>query len=169
MRTHLVLRQVNVDYLLNSSLSHNAPSDVSVSYDIACSYSVRASDRWSKYGFDTFDNRLIYWSIPMFHLNAHRERCRSIFSPYLLLYSGRLNGEGVERRWAMANGYAPATKEMGPGSRVDVLDDVFGDQNWVKVTKLRASILLSLMNSHIIFHTHHTSQRLLYSLVSRSL
>ena len=129
---------MNVDYLLHSSLSQNAPTDVSVSYDIACSYSVRASNRWSKYGYDTFADRRIYWSIPMFHLNAHREHCRSVFSPYLLLYSGRLNGEGVERRWAMTNGYAPATKEMGPGSRADVLDDVFGDQNWAKVTKLCA-------------------------------
>ncbi|KAI0689311.1 hypothetical protein C8T65DRAFT_700284 [Cerioporus squamosus] len=105
------------------------------------SYSVRFPIRWVKYGYDTNIGRQIMWSIPMFHLNAHRERCRSVFSPYLLLYSGRLNGEGVERRWAMANGYAPATKEMGPGSRHDMLDDVFGDQNWAKVTKLPVSLL----------------------------
>ncbi|KAI0693244.1 hypothetical protein C8T65DRAFT_711224 [Cerioporus squamosus] len=134
-------RQVNTDYLLNSSLSHNAPTQVSVSYDIACSYSVRVVTRWTKYGYDTFSNRVIMWSIPMFHLNAHRERCRSVFSPYLLPHSGRLNGEGVERRWAMANGYAPSTKEMGPGSCSDLLDDVFGDQNWAKVTRLPATML----------------------------
>lgn len=132
-------RQVNTDYLLNSSLSYNAPRLVSVSYDIACSYSVKAQTRWSRYGFLTFTNRDIAWSVPMFHLNAHRERCRSIFSPYLLLHYARMDGEGVERRWAMLNGYALATREMGPGSRRDVLDDVFGDQNWVKVTKLGAS------------------------------
>ncbi|KAI0690347.1 hypothetical protein C8T65DRAFT_588017, partial [Cerioporus squamosus] len=135
-------RQVNTDYLLNSSLSHNAPTQVSVSYDIACSYSVRVVTRWTKYGYDTFSNRVIMWSIPMFHLNAHRERCRSVFSPYLLPHSGRLNGEGVERRWAMANGYAPSTKEMGPGSCSDLLDDVFGDQNWAKVTRLHICSLL---------------------------
>ncbi|KAI0685039.1 hypothetical protein C8T65DRAFT_712813 [Cerioporus squamosus] len=134
-------RQVNVDYLLNSSLERNAPTQCSISYDIACSYSVRAPIWWDKYDYDTFTGRQLTWSIPMFHLNAHRDRCRSVFSPYLLLYSGRLNGEGVERRWAMASGYAPATKEMGPGSRHDMLDDVFGDQNWAKVTKLPASLL----------------------------
>ncbi|RPD53249.1 hypothetical protein L226DRAFT_576495 [Lentinus tigrinus ALCF2SS1-7] len=134
-------RQVNTDYILNSSLMHGAPTDVSVSYDVACSYSVRAPLRWIKYGFFTFRDRNIVWSIPMFHLAAHRERCRSVFSPYLLLYSGRLNGEGIERRWSMSNGYAPATKEMGPGSRTDLLDDVFGDQNWAKVTKLPAALL----------------------------
>ncbi len=140
MATHVLTgsfnRQVNIDYLLNSSLSHNAPNLISVSYDVGCIYCVRHPIRWTKYGYDTITNRGITWSVPMFHLNAHRERCRSVFSPYLLLYSARLNGEGVERRWAMTNGYAPSTKEMGPGSRRDVLDDVFGDQNWAKVTKL---------------------------------
>ena len=143
--THLHGRQVNTDYLLNSSLSYNAPTRVSVSYDISCSYSVRVPSRWTRYGYDTLTNRFISWCIPMFHLNAHRERCRSVFSPYLLLHSGRLNGEGVERRWAMANGYAPATKEMGPGSRSDLLDDVFAYQNWVKITHLRkCSYILDL-------------------------
>lgn len=87
-------------------------------------------------GTDTFADGQITWSIPMFHLNAHCERCRSFFSPYLLLYHARMDGEGVERRWSMLNGYAPATREMGPGSRRDILDAVFADQNWVKVTKL---------------------------------
>ena len=126
-----------MDYLLNSSLGQNAPIDCSISYDIACSYSVKIPTRWTRYGYDTLANRTVTWSVPMFHLNAHRERCRSVFSPYLLLHFGRLNGEGVERCWAMLNGYASATKEMGPGSRLDILDDVFGDQNWAKVTKLR--------------------------------
>ncbi len=144
-------RQVNIDYLLNSSLSHNAPNLVSISYDVGCIYCVRCPIRWTKYGYDTITNRGITWSVPMFHLNAHRERCRSVFSPYLLLYSARLNGEGVERRWAMTNGYAPSTKEMGPGSRRDVLDDVFGDQNWAKVTKL--GMLPGVPHSFIL-HTH---------------
>ena len=65
-------RQVNVDYLLHSSLLRDAPTRVSVSYDIACSYSVRVPTRWLKYGYDTLSNRLITWCIPMFHLNAHR-------------------------------------------------------------------------------------------------
>ncbi len=147
-------RQVNVDYLLNSSMLQNAPTQCGISYDIACSYSVRAPMRWEKYGFDTFTGRQITWSVPMFHLNAHRERCRSVFSPYLLLHNGRLNGEGVERRWSMANGYAPATKEMGPGSRNDMLDDVFGDQNWAKVTKLRLCLVLPGSCRSILTYSH---------------
>ena len=120
---------MNIDYLLNSSLRCNAPSLVSVSYDIACSYNVKAHTRWARYGYDTFADRHITWSIPMFHLNAHRERCRSVFSPYLLLHHARMDREGIQCHWAMLNSYAPATREMGPGSRRNILDDIFADQN----------------------------------------
>ncbi|KAF9001224.1 hypothetical protein BDZ89DRAFT_1096061 [Hymenopellis radicata] len=46
---------------------------------------------------------------------------------------GRTDGEAPERGWAASNGAAASTKEMGPGSRLDTLDDHFGDQNWRKV------------------------------------
>ncbi|RDX41714.1 hypothetical protein OH76DRAFT_1459063 [Lentinus brumalis] len=147
-------RQVNIDYLLNSSLTHNAPTRISVSYDVGCIYSINAPTRWERYEFDTFSGRIITWSVPMFHLNAHRERCRSVYSPYLLIYYARMDGEGVERRWAMINGYAPATREMGPGSRRDVLDDVFGDQNWAKVTKLAATLLRRIKVAVVERATH---------------
>ncbi|KAF8995521.1 hypothetical protein BDZ89DRAFT_920324, partial [Hymenopellis radicata] len=45
---------------------------------------------------------------------------------------GRTDGEAPERGWAASNGAAASTKEMGPGSRLDTLDDHFGDQNWRK-------------------------------------
>lgn len=32
---------------------------------------------------------------------------------------------------------ANSTKEMGPGSRHDTLDDHFGDYNWRKIMSLR--------------------------------
>ena len=95
----------------------------------------------------------------MFHLNAHHERCRSVFSPYLLLHHARMDGEGVERHWAMLNGYAPATREMGPGSRRDILDDIFADQNWAKVTKL-GTPYCNLRNScFLIVCSGHTAQK----------
>lgn len=50
---------------------------------------------------------------------------------------GRTDGESPERGWAAMNPVASSTKEMGPGSRRDTLDDHFGDYNWRKVTSLR--------------------------------
>ncbi|RDX44819.1 hypothetical protein OH76DRAFT_1538089, partial [Lentinus brumalis] len=114
-------RFVNVDYLLNSSLEQSAPLN--------------------KYGYTSYNARQFGWCVPMFHIHAHRDRCRSVYSPYLLRHWARTNGEGVERGWSMVNGFAPATKEMGPGSRRDMLDSVWADQNWVRITKLAATLL----------------------------
>ncbi|KAH6899328.1 hypothetical protein BKA70DRAFT_1526994 [Coprinopsis sp. MPI-PUGE-AT-0042] len=49
---------------------------------------------------------------------------------------GRTEGEAPERGWADSNGLAYSTREMGPGSRRDTLDDHFSAVNWTKVTKL---------------------------------
>ncbi|KAF8163735.1 hypothetical protein B0H34DRAFT_650742, partial [Crassisporium funariophilum] len=47
----------------------------------------------------------------------------------------RTDGEAPERGWSDANGVASSTKEMGPGSRRNTLDDHFGDRNWAKIAK----------------------------------
>lgn len=52
---------------------------------------------------------------------------------------GRTDGEAPERGWAAMNGLATSTKEMGPGSRRDTLDDHFGDYNWRKVISMGTS------------------------------
>ncbi|KDQ32352.1 hypothetical protein PLEOSDRAFT_1026822, partial [Pleurotus ostreatus PC15] len=46
------------------------------------------------------------------------------------------SGESPERGWAAMNPVASSTKEMGPCSRRDTLDDHFGDYNWRKVATL---------------------------------
>ena len=47
-----------------------------------------------------------------------------------------MDGEGVERGWEHINPLAVSTKEMGPRSRRDTLDDHFGDHNWKKTIGL---------------------------------
>ncbi|KAF8867888.1 hypothetical protein BD779DRAFT_1482742, partial [Infundibulicybe gibba] len=51
----------------------------------------------------------------------------------------RTDGEAPERNWAASNPTSSSTKEMGPGSRRDTLDDHFGDANWKKTTGLVTS------------------------------
>ncbi|KAI0747825.1 hypothetical protein C8Q80DRAFT_1316398 [Daedaleopsis nitida] len=138
-------RHVNVDFLLDSTLKQNTPADVSASYDVACIYSVHIPQRFEKYAFDTLDTHSMEWSVPKFHINAHREYCRSAYSPYLLPEFGRYDGEGVERCWALTNPYASITKEMGPGSRRDMLDNAFGAQNWNKILTM-ARVAQTLLN-----------------------
>jgi hypothetical protein len=38
--------------------------------------------------------------------------------------------------WANINPAAQSTKEMGPGTQRDTLDDHFGDWNWKKIIKM---------------------------------
>lgn len=49
---------------------------------------------------------------------------------------GRTDGEAPERGWSAINAIAGSTKQMGPGSRLDTLDDHFGDYNWRKVASI---------------------------------
>ncbi|KAI0712134.1 hypothetical protein C8Q76DRAFT_693826 [Earliella scabrosa] len=133
-------RQVNVDYILYSSLRQNVPSQVLASYDIACHYDRHLNERFDKYGFDE-PHATIEWAIPKFHINAHRDQCRSEYNLRYIPFCARDDGEAIERLWARTNAAAASTKEMGPGARRDVLDDIFGYHNWQKVIYLPATFL----------------------------
>lgn len=136
-------RYVNMDYLFASSMQQEGEKmHVVVSYDIACQWSVNLWERMLKYDpqFD-FDRRTITFLVPKFHLPAHQASCQTRYSFNYTKHVGRTDGEAVERGWAAVNGFSGSTKEMGPGSRRDVLDDAFGDYNWRKVTQLRWSFL----------------------------
>jgi hypothetical protein len=78
----------------------------------------------------------IRYLVPKFHLPAHVEACNLAFSFNLTRGVGRTDGEAPERGWANINPAAQSTKEMGPGSRRDTLDDHFGDWNWKKIIKM---------------------------------
>ncbi|GBE85898.1 hypothetical protein SCP_0804220 [Sparassis crispa] len=86
-------------------------------------------------------NRDFTFIIPKFHLPAHQESCHIAYSFNLLPWVARTDGEGVEWEHATHNPYASSTKEMGPGSCHDVLDDAFGDSNWRKVSNLASTFL----------------------------
>ena len=80
--------------------------------------------------------KYIRFLVPKFHLPAHVEACNLAYSFNLTKGVGRTDGEAPERGWANINPAAQSTKEMGPGSRRDTLDDHFGDWNWKKITKM---------------------------------
>jgi hypothetical protein len=80
--------------------------------------------------------KYIRFLVPKFHLLSHVEACNLAFSFNLTKGVGRTDGEAPERGWANINPAAQSTKEMGPGTRRDTLDDHFGDWNWKKIIKL---------------------------------
>ncbi|KDQ30010.1 hypothetical protein PLEOSDRAFT_1037626, partial [Pleurotus ostreatus PC15] len=135
---------INMDYLYFSSIRNHSPSALIVSYDIACQWSRNILLRSGTYPSELVGRaaslRTTYL-VPKFHLYAHRTECQINYSFNLTPGVGRMDGESPERGWAAMNPVASSTKEMGPGSRRDTLDDHFGDYNWRKVATLHISLL----------------------------
>ncbi|KAG1814844.1 hypothetical protein EV424DRAFT_1473281 [Suillus variegatus] len=112
-------RYINMDYLFFSSMCS--------SQDI-------------RYHVD-HNHKVVTFLIPKFHLPAHIASCQTKFSFNFIKGVGRTYGEAPERGWADINPIATSTREMGPGSRQDTLDDHFNDWNWKKVCSMGTTLL----------------------------
>ncbi|KAK0471641.1 hypothetical protein IW261DRAFT_1344265 [Armillaria novae-zelandiae] len=136
-------RYLNMDYFILSTLTCDTPPDLVISYDIACQWHKNFFVRMGKYPAQLRLHQIegnILYLVPKFHLPAHILQCRNDFSFNFSAKVGRTDGEAPERGWAATNALANSTKEMGPGSRRDTLDDHFGDYNWRKVIILGAYV-----------------------------
>ena len=131
-----------MDYIIFSALAFAPTTDlkiISLSYDVACQYHKRVWDRVAALPPSLQLNRegkTINFFVPKFHLPAHIEACQTAFSFNWASGVGRTDGESLERGWANLNRVASSTKEMGPGTRRDAIDDHLGDLNWKKNTGL---------------------------------
>jgi hypothetical protein len=129
-----------MDYLFYSSLRNTSIQTMMVSYDIACQWSQNFSARMSASFPDSWPVNAqavkLRYAVPKFHLPAHIEKCHRDYSFNYMTQVGRTDGEAPERGWAKINGLAHSTREMGPGSRQDTINDHFGDSNWKKVISM---------------------------------
>jgi hypothetical protein len=144
-----VSRYVNMDYLFFSSLKRTDVRQVVISYDIACQWHKHLWSRMQSYPSELHVASDVDFTfmVPKFHLPAHIEKCQTRFSFNLERGMGRTDGEAPERSWANSNRIAASTKEMGPGSRRDTLDDHFGDWNWKKTCTMSESLVYSSMQT----------------------
>jgi hypothetical protein len=71
--------------------------------------------------------------IPKFHIYGHGPSCQTRFSLNFLPFMARIDGEDPERWWAHINPVSMSTKEMGPGARLDTIDDHARAWNWNKI------------------------------------
>ncbi|KAJ7701974.1 hypothetical protein B0H16DRAFT_1748387 [Mycena metata] len=133
-------RYLNMDYMFFRSIAGSPLVHFFVSYDIACQWHIHVWDRLQQYQDETIIidglGKFVTFLVPKFHLPAHIEECNLKFSFNLTRYVGQTDGEAPERGWANANPLARSTKEMGPGSRRDTLDDHFNDANHKKIIAL---------------------------------
>ena len=128
-----------MDYFLLSTLRHHMYNLIRlvISYDIACQWCRNSLARCRIYPENCVSVSPapeIIFLVPKFHLPAHIAACQINYSFNLTPGVGRTDGEAPERGWSDANAMAASTREMGPGSRRDTLDDNFGDHNWQKIT-----------------------------------
>jgi hypothetical protein len=140
--SYMMCRYVNMDYLFFSSMQQSDDVEMLVvSYDIVCQWHKNLWTRMQTYPHSLRmdrDGLSVVFLVPKFHLPAHIKACQTNFSFNFTEGVGRTEGEAPERGWANINGAATSTKEMGPGSRRDTLDDHFGDWNWKKVVGIGA-------------------------------
>ncbi|KAJ8469822.1 hypothetical protein ONZ45_g16756 [Pleurotus djamor] len=133
-------RYVNMDYCLASMLRHHDPRlQKLISYDIAC--------QWSKHLLSrlktlpplvrlTIASEAIRFAVPKLHIHGHTKECQSTYSLNYLPGVGRTDGEGIERPWANVGATSTSTRAMGPGARIETLNDHWGHWNWQKVLGL---------------------------------
>ncbi|KAJ7242248.1 hypothetical protein C8J57DRAFT_1557922 [Mycena rebaudengoi] len=129
-------RYINMDYMFFVGIKGTELLRFYVSYDIACQWHINIWKRMMKYDHDirfVYDGKYMTFLVPKFHLPAHIEACNLLFSFNLMRDVGQTDGEAPERGWANTNPLAGSTKEMGPGSRRDHLDDHFNDWNHKKI------------------------------------
>ena len=109
------------------------PGRLVISYDIACQWSRNFETRYANLPPHIKFNPNwgnIQYVIPKFHIAAHGLSCQSRYSLNFLRYMGRTDGENIERGWAWMNPASLSTREMGPGTRQDALDDQWSFWNW---------------------------------------
>lgn len=137
-------RYCNIDYIVASVVTLLWPLallPLLLSYDIICQWIKNLLER---FGDPVFPAHLrtavptgdVRYVIPKYHFNGHKEANHNRFSLNFKRGSGRTDGEEVERNWFRHNSTAASTREMGPGSRHDTLDDHFGWNNFLKNIKL---------------------------------
>lgn len=112
------------------------------SYDIMCQWAIHLLERLQNlppHIAVTIPEGELRYAIPKYHIRGHREADHSQYNFNLLPGVGKTEGEEVERNWSRQMGTAASTREMGPGSRHDTLEDHFNWNNEEKYIRLGES------------------------------
>ena len=136
-----------MDFIVFYSLIGTILRLIVFSYDIACQWSCNLPRQIAQLP-DTMHlmaDQLTFarFVIPKFHIYAHGLSCQTSFSLNFLPFMARTNREDPERWWAHINPVSMSTKEMGPGARLDTLDDHAAAWNWRKIVGMGEATISS--------------------------
>ncbi|KAJ7870752.1 hypothetical protein B0H14DRAFT_3439844 [Mycena olivaceomarginata] len=104
-------------------------------HEIVCKNGVGDLQAGEKYGNMDYilAHYFVKFVIPKLHILGHLKFCQDFFSLLYTLGSVQADMEGIERIWSSSGLMGASTREMGPGSRQDTLDDFWHYWNWNKV------------------------------------
>ncbi|KAJ8489442.1 hypothetical protein ONZ45_g13579 [Pleurotus djamor] len=148
-------RYANMDFIVLYTLKATRIQDLFLSYDIGCQWSRNLPQRITQHPTDRQlpDSLLSRTTIviPKFHIYGHGHSCQVRYSSNFLRWCAQTDGEDPERWWAHINPVSMSTRLMGPGSRLDTIDDHAAAWNWQKIRgfgaflseKLRVALILS--------------------------
>jgi hypothetical protein len=128
-----------MDWIFLSSITTAFVALLLISYDIACQWGTNFYRRLARippYLQPPSTISKIIFRVPKFHLPSHVISCHAPFSLNYTPGTGRTDGEGVERLWAILNKIASCVSMMRWGGRQDTLDDFCNFSNWKKTMDL---------------------------------
>lgn len=130
------LRYANTDYVVASALRHIMfLLWILISYDIVCQWSVHFLERIKKLPplvRLTLALRVCHFVIPKLHILGHTMSCQDGFNLLYTLGAAMSDMEGIERIWSGSGLLGSSTREMGPGSRQNTIEDYWHNWNWRK-------------------------------------
>ncbi|GJF00837.1 hypothetical protein PsYK624_171390 [Phanerochaete sordida] len=146
-------KNCNIDYIALSALFNLPPPAMLpyvLSYDIMCQWL-----RWLLQRMASLPHHLqielpvgeVRYAIPKYHLNGHKEEGHNQYSLNFMRGVEWTDSEEVKRGWSRMDGTAASTREMGPGSREETLEDHFGFNNqekYINMGMTEAEIRLQL-------------------------
>ncbi|KAJ6480218.1 hypothetical protein C8R45DRAFT_1100807 [Mycena sanguinolenta] len=128
----------NMDYIVASAWRHLCTLlFFLLSYDIMCQWSKSLGERLLQrlppaLRFE-IARYFVKFVIPKLHILGHLRLCQELYSLLFTLGAAQSDMEGIERIWSSSGLMGASTREMGPGSRQDTLDDFWHYWNWGKV------------------------------------
>lgn len=129
-----------MDFMYLSSIRGTLVLRILLSYDVICQWKVKFwTERLPQMPENlrpTIPKEAVDLAVPKFHLVGHESACHPPHSLSFKVGAGQTDGEGIERNWAVINGVATSTREMGAGARHDTIDDHCGHANWRKLVGL---------------------------------
>jgi len=136
----IYIRFIYTDYALARAFVSRLVNNIHLftSYDSACSFEVKAPERWASKHPDV--KHLIertQFSIDSLHVNDHQEKCIYLYGAAYQPSAGHFHGVGTEQFWSENNQMCGQTKQMSPGHRHDKIIEHSADWGWKKSIRSR--------------------------------